>query len=90
MAIDRFAQQSGAALTGPGGGAVAVTPSDTVDLAGGVSRGVYVGVTGNAKIRLPDDTEVTFTGLAAGVIHPIRCKRVWSTGTTATSILAIY
>lgn len=90
MAIDRFAQMSGAALTGPSGGAVSVTPSDSVDLSTGVSRGLYVGVSGNVKVRLPDDTEVTFVGLAAGVIHPIRCKRIWSTGTAATSILAIY
>jgi hypothetical protein len=33
---------------------------------------------------------VTFTGLAAGVIHPIAAKRVYATGTGATGIVGVY
>lgn len=71
-------------------GAVAVTPSDTVDLARGATKGIYLGGGGNVKVDLANGDSVTFTGLAGGVIHPISAKRVWATGTTATSILAVY
>jgi hypothetical protein len=69
---------------------VAVTPSDTVDLAGGATRGIYLGATGNVSLDNGTDSAVIFVALAAGVIHPIRATRVRATGTTATSILAIY
>jgi len=66
--------------------AAAVTPSDTADLSeGGI--GLYCGVTGNVKITTLDDDTITMIGLAAGVWHPIQAKRVFATGTTATSIL---
>lgn len=75
-------------------GAITVTPSDTVNLVlpSGVNKtkGIYVGVSGNVKVRLTDNTEPTFVGLASGIIHPISAVRVYATGTTATSILAVY
>lgn len=70
--------------------AVAITPSDATDLTNG-TRGLYVGVTGNVKVdMLGGDTAITFVGLAAGVVHPLRVSRVYSTGTTATSIVGVY
>lgn len=69
---------------------VVVTPSDTVDLAGGITRGIYVGATGNVSLDNGIDTAVIFVALVAGVIHPIRATRVRATGTTATPIIAIY
>jgi hypothetical protein len=74
--------------TNPGTRAVAITPSDSADIA--VTRGVYVGGSGTLKVDMADGTTVTFTALAAGVIHPIQVKRVYSTGTAATNILGIY
>lgn len=75
-------------------GAVSVTPSDTVSITfpSGThySKGIYVGVTGNLVAVMADGTVVTFTSLAAGVIHPISAKRVNATSTTATGILAVY
>lgn len=70
--------------------AVAVTPSDTVDLVGGNTFGLYVGATGDVKAVLPDGVAVTFVDLAAGVVHPLCVKRVFATGTAATSIVACY
>ena len=67
----------------------AVTPSDSADLAN-VARGVYVGATGNLRVTTINGDVVTFTALAAGVIHPISARRIHSTGTTATSIIAVY
>lgn len=67
----------------------AVTPSDTVNIPEG-TRGLYVGASGDVAVILLDDTtSVVFTGLAAGIIHPIAAKRVLSTGTTATGIVGV-
>lgn len=70
--------------------ALAITPSDSTDLAD-IPKAVYVGAAGNLVCTLVDDTtSVTFVGVQAGSILPIRPKRVLSTGTTATSLLALY
>lgn len=71
-------------------GAVVVTPNDSADLTTVPTKGIYVGVTGDLKVTLNDGSTVTFTSLSSGVIHPLSVKRVWATGTTATSILAVY
>lgn len=69
-----------------------VVPSDSVKLPT-PSRGLYVGASGNVKVLLIDDPDsgsgTTFVGLAAGVIHPLACKKVFSTGTLATGIVAV-
>lgn len=67
--------------------AAAVTPAGA-DLAGGVTNGLYCGASGNVTVMLSNGATVTFTGLASGVIHPIRAKQVISA--TATNILACY
>jgi allophanate hydrolase subunit 2 len=73
----------------PAESAFAITPSDTVDLAH-VTRGIYVGVTGDVKVDMVGGSTVTFVNLAGGVIHPLCVKRVYATGTTATNILGVY
>jgi hypothetical protein len=56
-------------------------------------RGLYVGVTGNVKVLLIDDPSggegTVFANLVAGVVHPLACRKVFATGTTATSIVAV-
>ena len=74
---------------GPAERFAAVTPSDTTYFAGGVARGLYVGVTGDVVVVGVDDTAVTFKSMAVGY-HPIVCQRVNSTSTTATNIVALY
>ena len=66
----------------------AVSPSDSVDLTDN-TRGLYVGVSGDVKVNLELGATITLVGLAAGVIHPIKVRRVWATGTDATSIVAL-
>ena len=66
-----------------------ITPNDSADLATS-TRGIYVGVSGDLKVDLVEAGTVTFVGLAAGIIHPIRAQRVYSTDTTATSIVGVY
>lgn len=72
--------------------AAAVTPNDGADLAG-ITRGLYIGGAGNVAVVFADDADgavVILTGLATGVWHPVQVRRVMSTNTTATPILAGY
>ena len=69
---------------------VPVTPSDSVNLAGGDTIGLYVGGAGNVSVVMANGQSRTITALSAGIIHPISVKRVNATGTTATSIMAVY
>ena len=71
----------------PAGEAIAVSPHDTTRI--DPTRGIYCGVSGDVKVVMLDGTTVTFTGLAAGIIHPIQCVLIFSTGTTATNIVAL-
>lgn len=80
-------EHHGSGLTAPITHAVAVTPSDLADLAV-VPRALFLGGAGDLTVTLKDDAAaVTLTGAAAGW-HPIRARRVWATGTTATTIVA--
>lgn len=72
------------------GSAAAVTPSNTVDLPDGVTRGLYVGVSGDVNVDMEDGDTVLFVGLAAGIVHPLRVKRVRVASTDAESIVALY
>ncbi|MDR3599372.1 MAG: hypothetical protein P4L49_02635 [Desulfosporosinus sp.] len=67
-----------------------VTPSDSVNLVGGTTKGLYIGGAGNVSVLMQDGTSVTFVALAIGMFHNISVKRVNVTGTTATNILALY
>lgn len=77
----------------PAQNAVAVTPHNTNELTF-VTRGLYVGGAGNIVVIMADDltgaAPVTFTGVLAGTILPIAVRRVNSTNTTATSIVALW
>ena len=88
-ATDQFSfNQEG--LTSPADNAVAVTPSNSTDLTY-ATRAIYVGGAGNVVVTMVGGgSNVTFTGVQAGSILPIRVTRVLSTGTTATSIVALY
>lgn len=72
----------------PARDASTVTPSDTTVL-GGV-RGLFVGGAGNINLETEAGTTLVFTGVAAGSILPVRVKRVLSTSTTASNIVALY
>lgn len=80
---------------GPYDLAAAVTPHDTNELPF-VTRGLYVGTTGNVAVVMAADgsasgagTAVTFVGVPAGAVLRVRCRKVMSTGTTASNIVAL-
>jgi hypothetical protein len=66
---------------------LAVTPSDTVDIVG-PCIGFYVGGTGNVVAVNMDDTTALLTAVPAGTIIPSVIKRINTTNTTATAIVA--
>ena len=80
-------------LDSPADNAVAVTPSDSVDLAV-VPRGLYVGVSGSLVVHMRGtdgvSASVTFAAVPGGTLLPIRPTRVLSTGTTATAVVAVW
>jgi len=68
-----------------------VTPSDSVNINDEIPcRGILLGVAGNISVLNAFGTAVTISGLSAGIIHPISTKRIRSTGTTATGIVAFF
>ena len=78
--------------------AAAVTPSNSTDIPsvstqdGSGNNGcvLYVGGAGNLKVTTAGGDEVTFTGVLAGSFIPVQVIRVWATGTSATSIVALW
>lgn len=86
--MDKFANNQ-AGLGSPASNAAAVVPNDGADLAVS-TRGVYCSVSGDVKVDMVDGGTVTFGSLAAGMIHPLRVKRVYSTGTSALGIVGVY
>jgi len=69
-----------------------VTPSDTVNITldGGTNTGcvLYVGTEGDIKVTTASGSEVTFVGVQG--FFPVQVIRVWSTGTTAADIVALW
>lgn len=78
------------------GRAAEVTPSNTVNIPS-VSGGentqgciLYVGGAGVLKVLTIGGDEVFFHGVPAGTTLQVRVLRVFSTGTTATNIVALW
>jgi len=69
--------------------ALAVTPSDGSDLTGEPFFALFVGVGGDVKVDMASGTgTVVLKNCASGQILPLMVERVYSTGTTATDIIA--
>ena len=51
---------------------------------------LYVGVTGDVKVKTTAGNDVVFTGVPAGSFMPVQVKQVFATGTTATNIVALW
>ena len=71
-------------------GAILTTPSDSTDLFYGICRGIWVGTAGDVAVVTPKGMTVTYPSVVAGLAHPIKAKRILSTGTTAITVLALY
>lgn len=70
--------------------AAAVTPHDTNPSIGSIPcDALYVGGAG-ALVATINGTDVTFAAVPAGTILPVKASAVKATGTTATSIVALF
>ena len=67
----------------------AITTSDTVDFAEGLTGALWVGGAGNVAAVMQNGTVVTFTGVTAGATLPIAARRINATNTTATNLVAL-
>lgn len=87
--VDPFAGVS-VGLSDPPSRWVAITPSDSTDLTI-ATRCIWVGGAGDVKvIDQAGNTAVTLVGVQAGTQISGRFSRVYSTGTTATYMVAGY
>jgi len=73
----------------PSSDAAVVAPSDATPLTF-VTKALFVGGAGNVAVIMQGGAAVTFTGVLAGQILPIRVSQVKATGTTATNIVALW
>jgi hypothetical protein len=74
-------------------GAAAITPSNSADLPTAATGGIWVGTNGGTdtiKVDTVRGETVTFQAPASGNILPIKARRVYATGTTATNLIALY
>lgn len=80
------------------GRAATVTPSDTDNIPnvatedGSGNNGcvLYVGGAGTLKVKTVGGDEVTFVGITAGSFIPVQVLQVFTTGTSATNIIALW
>lgn len=85
MPTDNFVSHS-KGLESPASKGVAVTTHDTNEL-DPIPRAIYVGGAGNIVATM-DGVDVTFVGVQAGSVLPIRPTKI-KTASTATSMVAL-
>ena len=71
-----------------GGVAIDVSTADQTII--GACRGLYIGSSGDVKVDLVNSSSITFTGALAGTILTIQATKVYNSGTTASSIVAVF
>ncbi len=58
-----------------------------------ITRGIYIGGSGDLVVQFAGDADanqITLTGLAAGVWHPMQVQKIINAGTSATGIVGGY
>jgi hypothetical protein len=70
--------------------AVAVTTHNTNDLPT-IQALIYVGVGGDVKVDVSGSGEaIVFKNCIAGTVLPVKVDKVYTTGTSATNLVALY
>lgn len=80
--------QNNADATCPAYDFQAITPSDTAVIR--QTRGIYVGIGGDIKVQGLSGRSVTFVNVPGGTILPVQAEMVYSTGTVATDLIALF
>ncbi len=78
-------------LSAPATGGFSISPDDDTDL-GVLPRAIMVAAGGDLAVVLMDGSPVVLPGLAAGIVYPVRVRRVLGSagGTTASGIIGLY
>ncbi len=75
-------------VTSPAYNAMVISPSNTVNFTF-VARAIYVGTSGDITLLTANDQVVLFANAPVGIL-PVLCKRVNSTGTDASDLVALW
>ena len=86
--MDAYADHA-PSLVSPASSGAEVSPSDSQDLAQ-VSRALYVAAGGDLSLELASGARVALGSVPGGTFLPVRARRVRSSGTTATGIVALW
>ena len=89
MSIADAFQHHGTGLESPANFAKAITPSDSADLSD-LPRALYAAVDGAVRVTLRSGGDPVSFARIAGVPLPLRVKRVWATGTTASGLVGVW
>lgn len=87
MAIDKF-KTFARGMNAPASDAFDIVPDDGQDLPF-VTRGLYVGGTGNVRLVTLEGSTTTFKNLSAGTVLPVSASRVLATGTTVSDLIGL-
>ena len=84
---DEFAHTS-MSLEAPAISGETIVPDDQADLSY-ATRGLYVGSAGDISLQTLSGDQIVLASAQAGVIYPIRIRRVNATGTTAAGLIGL-
>jgi hypothetical protein len=88
MTIDRY-ERNAQSVSAPASACFPITPSDTLELSE-TTKAIYVGIGGSVTLRATGSTaDVTFVGVPAGCILPVRADIVRLAGTTASGLVGL-
>ena len=79
-------------LSAPAGNSfdASAAASDTADLPQ-FTRAIYVGAGGDIRLQLVNDSApLTWKAVPQGTILDVRARRIYATGTTATTLIGVY
>ena len=83
MPIDKYATVS-PSLSTPATSVIDITPDDANDLSH-VTVALNVSTRGRVRVTTQNG-DITDVSISPGVAFPLRVRRVWATGTTATGL----
>jgi hypothetical protein len=79
-------------IDAPASRAAAITASDTGDVAN-TTKALYIGTGGSLKVELTGMAPgafVIFTNIPDGSLLPVRVRKIWDLGTTASNFIGLY
>jgi hypothetical protein len=89
-AAGSLAYDQNVSLESPVGGGEAIVITSGDHALTYASRALWVGSGGDVKVDMLDGTALTFLGVSEGTLLPIRISKVYSSGTTASNMVAVW